>query len=175
MIRQLGSAIPIIHENAFVSEAAYIVGDVEICEGASIWPGVVIRGDMGKIIIGKYTCVQDNSVVHGDNDVSIGEGVVIGHSVLCHAAFVGDSVLIASGSTVNDGVKIGTGSLVASGAVIIDNMEIPDSSLVVGMPARIKGSVLPKHTQLIQRTAKDYVNKGIKYRLSGNLDARNKI
>ena len=174
MIRQLGSTVPIIHENAFVSEAAYIVGDVEICEGASIWPGAVIRGDMGKILIGKNTCVQDNSVVHGDNDVSIGEGVVIGHRVLCHAAFVGDSVLIGSGSTVNDGVKIGKGSLIASGAVIIDNMEIPDSSLVVGMPARIKGSVLPKHSELIQHTAKEYVNRGVRYRLSGNLDTRDK-
>ena len=40
---------------AFVSEFAYIVGDVEIGEGSSIWPGTVVRADAGKITIGKNT------------------------------------------------------------------------------------------------------------------------
>ena len=73
MIRSLGGKTPSIHPTAFISEAAYIVGDVEIGEGSSIWPGTVIRGDTGKITIGKFTNIQDNSVLHGDDDVIIGD------------------------------------------------------------------------------------------------------
>ena len=72
MIKSFEGNTPVLHPTAFVSEMAYIVGDVEIGEGSSIWPGTVIRGDMGKVKIGKFSNVQDNSVVHGDADVVIG-------------------------------------------------------------------------------------------------------
>ena len=114
MIRALDGIMPKIHDSAFVSEFAYVIGDVEIGPGSSIWPGTVIRADMGAIKIGKFTCIQDNSVVHGDSDVLIGDNVVIGHRVLCHAAIIETRCLIGNGAVLNDGVKIGTGSLVGS-------------------------------------------------------------
>ncbi|MBM3945283.1 MAG: gamma carbonic anhydrase family protein, partial [SAR202 cluster bacterium] len=135
MIRSVNGKTPKIHPGAFVSEAAYVVGDVEIGEGSSVWPGTVIRGDSGKIVIGRRTCIQDNSVVHGDADVEIGDDVVIGHRVLCHARKVGSGTLLGNGCIVNDGVVIGAESLVASGAMVVDRMEVPARSVVVGMPA----------------------------------------
>ncbi|MFH1490150.1 MAG: gamma carbonic anhydrase family protein, partial [Pseudomonadota bacterium] len=55
MIRSVNGKTPIIAASAFVSEAAYVVGDVEIGEGSSIWPGAVIRADLGRITIGRET------------------------------------------------------------------------------------------------------------------------
>ena len=43
MIRSFKGKTPKIHPSAFISETAYIVGDVEIGENANIWPGAVIR------------------------------------------------------------------------------------------------------------------------------------
>ena len=63
MIRTLDGKRPNIHPEAFVSETAYIIGDVTVKAKASIWPGTVIRADSGKIIIGEGTNVQDNSVI----------------------------------------------------------------------------------------------------------------
>ena len=125
MLRSLDGIAPRIHPTAFVSEAAYVIGDVEIGEGASVWPGTVIRGDMGRITIGKYTCVQDNSVVHCDTDAVIGDYVVIGHRVVCHAKNVGTRSLLGNGAVVNDGVWIGDECVVASGAVVLDDMQVP--------------------------------------------------
>ena len=48
MIRSFRGKSPEIDESVFVSEAAYIVGDVVIGENSSVWPGAVIRGDFGK-------------------------------------------------------------------------------------------------------------------------------
>ena len=45
MIRTLDGKSPKIDPTAFVSEFAYIVGDVEIGPNSSIWPGAVIRAD----------------------------------------------------------------------------------------------------------------------------------
>ena len=171
MIRSLDGKVPRVHPTAFVSEFAYVVGDVEIGEGSSVWPGSVVRADMGKITIGKHTCVQDNSVVHGDAEVVIGDRVVIGHKVLCHAREVGHGVLIGSGATVNDGVEIGEGSLVASGAMVVENMTIPPRSLVIGVPGRVRGEVEGRHVNLIRSTAEHYVDKAQRYKSQGGLES----
>jgi len=171
VIRSLDGKAPSIHATAFVSEFAYIVGDVEIGEGSSIWPGTVVRADAGKITIGKNTCIQDNSVVHGDADVVIGDGVVIGHKVMCHARNVGNSSLIGNGATVNDGVDIGEGSLIASGAMVLENTVIAPGSMVVGIPGKVRGEVVERHVRLIESIAAHYVEKGERYKSSGGLES----
>ena len=94
MIRSFNGKTPRVDPTAFVSEAAYVVGDVEIGPYSSVWPGVVIRGDMGRITIGSHTNIQDNSVVHSDTDATLGDYVTLGHSVVCHAARVEDYALL---------------------------------------------------------------------------------
>lgn len=170
MIRSLDGISPRVHPTAFVSESAYVIGDVEIGEGSSVWPGTVVRADMGRITIGKFTCIQDNSVVHGDADVAIGDYVVIGHRVMCHARLIGNRVLIGNGATINDGVTIGDDSLIASGAMVVDNMEIPARSLVVGIPARIRGQVEQRHIDLIRYYCDIYIHKTQRYKRQGNLE-----
>ena len=170
MIRSLGGKTPSIHPTAFISEAAYIVGDVEIGEGSSIWPGTVIRGDTGKITIGKFTNIQDNSVLHGDDDVIIGDNVTIGHRVMCHGRNIGNRVLIGNGAILNDGVLVGEESVIGSGSMILENMDIPEKSIVVGMPGRIRGSVKDKHVNMIARIAAGYASKAQKYKAEGNLE-----
>lgn len=159
MIRSLDGKFPKVHPTAFVSEFAYVVGDVEIGEGSSIWPGAVVRADSGKITIGKQTCIQDNSAVHGDDDVVIGDRVVIGKRVLCHARDVGDRVFLDCGAIVNDGVTIGEDSVVASGAVLIENMDVAQGSVVEGVPGRVRGEVEEGQREQARTAADDYVER----------------
>ena len=99
MIRGFNGKKPKIAETAFISEAAYIVGDVEIGEYSNIFPGVVIRADMGKITIGRYTNVEDNCIIHSgsptsdDGDVTIGDGVLIGHGAAVNCRTIGNNVI----------------------------------------------------------------------------------
>ncbi|MFL2803817.1 MAG: gamma carbonic anhydrase family protein [Dehalococcoidia bacterium] len=170
MIRRLGEKSPKIHPTAFVSEAAYVIGDVEIGEGASIWPGTVIRGDTHKINIGKFTNIQDNSVLHGDSEVFIGDYVTIGHRVMCHGKNIGDRCLIGNGAIVNDGVVLGSDSVIGSGSMVLERMEFPDKSIVMGMPARIKGSVKDKHLEMILSISKSYAKKAETFKAQGDLE-----
>ncbi len=167
MIQTVNGKTPKIHPDAFVSEAAYVVGDVEIGEGSSVWPGSVVRGDAGKIIIGKNTCIQDNSVVHGDADVTIGDDVVVAHRVVCHGRSIGNRVLLGNGCIVNDGVVIGDDTIIASGAMVVDRMEIPARSVVAGLPARIRRTVEDKDIVLIKGYRDIYVRNTAMYLKEG--------
>ncbi|MFW6174875.1 MAG: gamma carbonic anhydrase family protein [Chloroflexota bacterium] len=171
MIRSLDGKTPRIDETAFISEAAYIIGDVEIGPHASVWPGAVIRADSGKITIGAYTNIQDNSVLHADADAWIGERVTIGHNVVCHAWKIGDGCLLGNGCVLNDGAEIGEGSLVAANSTVVEEMEVPANSLVVGSPARVRGEVQDRHRQRMKSANDHYVNAIPRYKASGGLES----
>ncbi len=137
MIRSFGGKTPSIADSAFVSEAAYVVGDVEIGENSSVWPGTVIRGDGGKIRIGKNTNIQDNSVVHGS--VTIGDNVHVGHGAVINCRRIGNNVLIGMNATILHGAEIGDLCIIGAGCLVNQGMKIPDRSFVVGVPGVIKG------------------------------------
>lgn len=166
-VRSLGGKSPTIAESAFVSEAAYLIGDIELGPQSSVWPGAVIRADSGKIVIGARSNVQDNTVIHADDDASIGDDVTIGHGVVCHSRLIGDGALIGNGAVLNDGVEVGEGSLVAAGAVLPERMVVPAGSLVRGTPGRVLGPVRDRHRELMRGAAKSYVDRIGRYKEAG--------
>ena len=171
LIRSLAGQSPVIHETAFVSEFAYVIGDVEIGEGSSVWPGAIIRADMGSIVIGRFTNIQDNSIVHGDADVVIGDYVTVGHKVLCHAKKIGEGSVLGNGAILNDGVVIGDYSFIASGAMLVDNVEIAERSLVVGSPGKAIRTVSERHLERMKWYNEVYQEKTRTYKAEGNLES----
>jgi carbonic anhydrase/acetyltransferase-like protein (isoleucine patch superfamily) len=141
MIRSFNGKTPKIADSAFVSEAAYVIGDVEIGEGSGIFPGAVIRADFASIKIGRNTMVEDNSVIHSGGPVVIGDNVTIGHSVVVHCSKIGSNNLIGNNATLLDDAEIGSYCIIGAGCLVSQGMKIPDNSFVVGIPAEIKGQV----------------------------------
>ena len=170
MIRSLNGKSPKVHPTAFVSEAAYLVGDVEVGEHSSIWPGVVIRADNGKITIGADTNIQDNSVVHADHSAAIGDHVTLGHSVVCHASKVGDYALLGNGCVVNEGATVGRYALVAANSVVLEGADVADETVVAGAPARVRGRVAKRHRDMMDDTWRHYVDKTAEYKKEGGLE-----
>src|SRR6195952_635073 len=132
---------PSVHPSAFVAPTASLVGDVTIEENASVWYGVVLRADFGRIVVRAGANVQDNSVLHGGADpvTEVGPGATIGHLCLVHGAVVGAEALIGNGSTVQDGARIGRRAMVGAGSLVPPNAVIPDEVLALGAPARVRG------------------------------------
>lgn len=168
-LRTLEGKHPKVDPMAFVSEAAYVLGDVEIGPESSVWPGAVIRGDMGKVRVGRATNIQDNSVVHSDGDAEYGDYVTLGHGVVCHAKKVGNHVVIGNGAVVNDGVEIGDYSIVAAGAVVLEDVKIPARSMVMGIPGQVRAQIQPRHEELIAHYAQEYIDKTARYLKHGGL------
>jgi carbonic anhydrase/acetyltransferase-like protein (isoleucine patch superfamily) len=135
-----GDLKPKIHASVFLAPGVKIVGDVEIDEGSSVWFNTVIRGDVHFVKIGKYTNIQDCSMLHVTgvtNPVIIGDKVTIGHSVKLHGCTIQDLTLIGIGSVVLDGAVVEQQSMVAAGAVVTPNFIVPHGKLVAGVPAKV--------------------------------------
>ena len=65
-IYQLKDKIPQIDASAFVASEATVIGDVNLAEDVSVWPGAVLRGDNEPITIGRGSNIQEGAVLHTD-------------------------------------------------------------------------------------------------------------
>jgi len=167
VIRSFDGKTPRIAESAFVSEAAYVVGNVEIGENSGIWPGAVVRGDFASIKIGSNTMIEDNSVVHSGVPVEIGDNVTVGHGVVVHGIKVGNNTLIGNNATILDNAEVGSFCVVGAGCLVSQGMKIPNNSFVVGVPAEIKGQVSPERWQQRRQGPQSYVEMARRYKEQG--------
>ncbi len=173
MIRSFNGKTPKIAKSAFVSEAAYIVGDVEIDENSSVWPGAVIRGDFGSIRIGKNTAVEDACVIHSGSpsapigDVTIGDNVHIGHGAVINCRRIGSNVLIGMNATLLHDAEIGNFCVIGAGCLVPHEMKIPDRSFVTGIPGRVKGEASPQQLWWVREGPQGYAKLAEQYKQEG--------
>jgi len=171
VIRSFEGKTPNIAKSAFVSEAAYVIGDVEIGEGSSVWPGAVIRADFAKIKIGQNNLIEDNCVLHSGIVMEIGDNNTIGHGVVMHGLKIGNNNLIGMNATVLDNVEIGDFCVIGAGCLVSQGMKIPDYSFVVGVPAEIKGQISPERRRQRRgpkaQGGQSYANLAKKYKEQG--------
>ena len=173
MIRPFEGKVPDLSPSAFASEAAYIVGDVEIGNDSSVWPMAVIRGDFGKIRIGRQTAIEDNCVLHAgsptgpEQDLTIGDCVHIGHGAVVNGKSIGNHVLIGMNATILHDVVIGDYCIIAAGCLVPHGMEVPDNSFVAGVPGRIKGTINAEQRFWVEQAPKEYAALRLKYQQAG--------
>ncbi len=152
MIQRYKGIAPRIHPSAWVHPNATIIGDVELGENVSVWPGVVMRGDCGPIRIGANTNIQDGTIVHttgGLSETVVGARVTVGHGVILHGCLVGDDCLVGMGATLLDNCVLGDRSMVAAGALVTYRKEFLQGGLIVGSPAKLKCPLTDKHIAMI--------------------------
>ncbi len=139
-IYALGDQVPSIHGDAYVHPDAVVIGNVTIGAESSVWPGAVLRGDDGEIIIGRRTNVQDNCVLHTTHEhpTVVGDDCVIGHLVHLEGCTIEPWCLIGVGSVVLHRVVINSWAIVGSNAVVLNDTIVPSGALAVGTPAVIK-------------------------------------
>jgi carbonic anhydrase/acetyltransferase-like protein (isoleucine patch superfamily) len=167
LIRSYGSRWPQIAASAYIDPAAVVIGDVTIGDQASVWPGVVIRGDVHWIRIGARSNIQDGSVLHVMRDqfpLSIGDGVTVGHGVILHGCTIESRVLIGMGSILLNNVRVGAGSIIAAGTLVPEGAEIPPGSLFMGHPGKFRRALTPQDLESIDAYAARYVEYAETYK-----------
>jgi len=138
-IRPFLEKFPRIGERVFIAENAWVIGDVTLHEGVSVWYGAVLRGDVMPIVVGKNTNLQDFVVLHGTTGkygVTIGEEVTVGHRAVLHGCTIGDRVLIGIGAILLDGVVVEEGAIVGAGSVVPPGTVVRSKTLYLGIPAK---------------------------------------
>jgi len=164
VLRPFRGVWPRVHQTAFIDDSAQVIGDVDIGEESSVWMGVVVRGDVNHIRIGRRTNLQDGTVVHvmiRTHSTTIGDNVTIGHAAVVHGSTIEDHCLIGMGAILLNGSHIGTQSIVAAGTLVTEGMKVPPRSLVMGSPGKVKRLL----TQAEIAEIKGYADRYVGYRL----------
>ncbi len=163
-IYALGDVEPSIDGAAYVHPDAVVIGDVTLAAGASVWPGVVLRGDDGPIVVAARTSVQDGSIIHTTAEFAtlIGAECVIGHAVHMEGCVIHDRSLVGSGSIVLHRVEIGPDAIVGANAVVTDGTRVPPMAMALGVPAKVvPDRVRP---ELIASGVESYVARAERFR-----------
>ncbi len=158
--------LPRIDASAFIHPDAVIIGDVTIGAETSVWPGVVIRGDVNHVHIGQRTNIQDGSILHVTRPSTakpegvpliIGDDVVIGHGVNLHACRLENGCMIGIGAIVLDGATVESRAMVAAGSLVTPGKTVNGGSLWTGSPARHKRPLSETEKNGIAATCENYI------------------
>lgn len=173
-VRCFETHTPRIVESAYIDPLALVIGDVEVGADASLWPQVVVRGDIHSIKIGDSTNIQDGSVLHVSHDsefapggfpLVVGRGVTVGHRVLLHGCTIEDDCLIGMGSLVMDGAVIQAGAMLGAGSLVSPGSVIEGGYLWLGRPARRVRALTADEQRYLKYSAEHYVRLKNRHRL----------
>nr|AHA84216.1 gamma carbonic anhydrase-like 2 [Phaseolus vulgaris] len=140
----LGQWLPKVAVDAYVAPNVVLAGQVTVWDGASVWPGCVLRGDLNKISIGFSSNVQERSVIHAawssptglPADTSIERYVTIGAYSLLRSCTIEPECIIGQHSILMEGSLVETQSILEAGSVVPPGRRIPTGELWAGNPAR---------------------------------------
>ena len=159
--------MPQIAASAYVDPAAVVIGDVTIGADSSVWPCVVIRGDVHWIRIGARTNIQDGSILHvmrDDYPLAVGDSVTIGHGAVLHGCTIESRVLVGMGSVILNGARVGAGSIIAAGTLVTEQTVVPPGSLFMGHPGKFRRALTAEDQGTIDRYAARYVEYAVAYK-----------
>jgi gamma-carbonic anhydrase len=167
LILPYGGILPQINPSAFIAPNVTIIGDVEIGAESSVWPGCVLRADIGPIRIGTRTNIQDGTVIHvtaGGQGTHIGDDVTIGHMALLHECVVESRAFVGMRATMMDGSKVESHGMLAAGALLTPGKTVPSNQLWAGSPAKyLRGLTERDHAEFTSRV-QEYVEVMKSYR-----------
>lgn len=155
IIYPFNGKMPKIAASALIAPNVMIIGDVEIGENCSIWPGVVIRSDTTPIRIGNNVHIEENTVLHTSTHIE--DNVMIGHCC-CIEAFIGHDTMIGNTASLMPYSRVGAFCAVAAGSVLLDGKSIPDNSFAVGSPAKVHSAIDPDDPKHIMRLSRTFID-----------------
>ncbi|MCF8032416.1 MAG: gamma carbonic anhydrase family protein [Desulfarculaceae bacterium] len=156
---------PRLGAGVFVDPSARLLGQVDLADGAMVWPGAVLRADDDRIEIGRGSAVLDLALVEAPlgKPVIVEPGALVSHQVCLHGATVKTGALVGIGAIVLDGAVVGSGALVGAGAVVPPRMEVPEGVLVLGQPAKVIRELKPAEREEVSRQLADLAAKAKVY------------
>ncbi|MGP4050254.1 gamma carbonic anhydrase family protein [Streptomyces sp. 2A115] len=160
----LGPDEPDIDPSAFVHPDAVVIGCVSIGAEASVWPGAVLRGDLGgRIEVGARTSIQDGTVLHTTEQwpTVIGPECVVGHNAHLEGCTVERRCLIGSGSIVLNRATVREGAVVGAAALVPEDFEVPPRTMALGVPVRLRGT--PVDPSWVEYAVRTYRDAGARY------------
>jgi phenylacetic acid degradation protein len=138
--------VPVVDPTAFVHPTAVLIGDVVVGPGCYVGPCASLRGDFGRLVLGRGVNVQDTCVIHTfpDRDTVVEEDGHVGHGAVLHCCTIRRNALVGMNAVVMDDAIVGEAAFVAACSFVKAGMEVPARSLAAGVPARVIRPLTPE-------------------------------
>lgn len=164
----LEGLVPVVDPGAFVHPQAVLIGDVIVGPGCYIAPGASLRGDYGRIMVGRGCNVQDNCVLHTfpGRITLLEDDAHIGHGAVLHGCTIRRGVLIGIGAIVMDDALVEEEAFVGAASFVPARFTVPARTLVTGIPARVVRTL--KSEELLWKAAgtREYQELAVRCRAS---------
>lgn len=165
MLYQFEGRFPQVSPEAFVHPQAVLIGRVTVEANCYVGAGAVLRGDIGAVLVGPGSNVQENCVLHTlpQREVRLHQNTHVGHGCILHGCELLPEVLVGMGSVISDGVKVNSRCLIGSGSLLLANVEIPSDSVVTGRPAKVVKALGPEQLEQLRWSRSVYQDLARRY------------
>mmetsp|Transcript_103454 Transcript_103454/g.183461 ORF Transcript_103454/g.183461 Transcript_103454/m.183461 type:complete len:212 (+) Transcript_103454:55-690(+) len=145
-----------------VSRQSVLCGsqNISLAGKSIVKPGVILRGDLQLLRIGKFVTIGDNSVLRPSYKkykgnfaffpLSIGDYVTIGARTVISAAQIGSCADIGEDCVISKRCIVKENSMILSGTVLPPDTVVPPLTVFGGSPGKYLGD-LPESTQVLQK------------------------
>lgn len=164
---------PRLGSRVWIDPAATVIGEVRLGDDASVWPGVVLRGDVNRIAVGARSNIQDGTIGHVTHDgpytpdggipLLIGDDVTVGHAAVLHACTIGHRCLVGMGALVLDGAELESDVMLAAGSLVSPGKRLESGWLYRGRPAEPVRRLDERELEMLRYSAAHYVRLKDRY------------
>jgi carbonic anhydrase/acetyltransferase-like protein (isoleucine patch superfamily) len=165
-IRSFKGIYPKLGNRVYIDPAATVIGDVNLGDDVSVWPGAVIRGDLLSIVVGARSNIQDNAVLHTTHasdynpegyPLVVGADVVIGHRAILHGCTLGSQILVGNGAIINDGAVVEDLVIVGAGCMVPPRKTLESGFIYVGNPCKKLRELTENEKKFFRYSAASYI------------------
>jgi carbonic anhydrase/acetyltransferase-like protein (isoleucine patch superfamily) len=172
-VRVFEDGRPDFGRRVWIDPTATVLGAVRLGDDVSVWPGVVLRGDVHRIEVGARSNIQDATVGHVTHDgpytpdggipLVVGEDVTVGHAAVLHACTIGDRCLVGMGSLILDGSTLEPDVMLGAGSLVTPGKTLASGWLYRGRPAEAVRRLGEDELEMLRYSAAHYVRLKDRY------------
>jgi len=165
-IRPWRGEAPELGERVWIDPAATVIGRVRLGDDVSVWPNVVLRGDVNRITIGARSNIQDGVIGHvthdgpwtpGGLELVVDQDVTVGHAAVLHACRIGARCLVGMGALVLDGAVLEPDVMLGAGSLVSPGKRLESGWLYRGRPATPARRLTDDELDMLRYSAAHYV------------------
>lgn len=154
-----------VDPSVYVASTARLRGRIALDAGSSVLFSCDLHAEVGPILIGADTNIQDNTVIRARAEgVVIGRDTTIAHNVRMADCRIGARSLIGIGCVLAPGTVVADDVLLAGGSTTDPGQLLESGYLWGGRPARILGPLDADKRAMMTRIVAGYCEHGRVYR-----------